>query len=88
MKTRFTDEHVIQMIKKQEAVEKTADVCGRYGISQGTVYKYKSKYGGMEPSGAKKLRALEAENAKLKKLLAEFLRLNDLSILRTETHTA
>ena len=42
-----------------------------YGISQGTFYKYKSKYGGMEPSDAKKLRALEAENAKLKKLLAE-----------------
>lgn len=51
--------------------EKTADVYRRYGISQGTFCKYKSKYGGMEPSDAKKLRALEAENAKLKKLLAE-----------------
>lgn len=71
MKTRFTDEQIIQMIKEQEAGEKTADVCRRYGISQGTFYKYKSKYGGMEPSDAKKLRALEAENAKLKKLLAE-----------------
>jgi putative transposase len=59
------------MIKEQEAGEKTADVCRRYGISQGTFYKYKSKYGGMEPSDAKKLRALEAENSKLKKLLAE-----------------
>ncbi|SMY10424.1 Transposase [Flavimaricola marinus] len=59
------------MIKEQEAGEKTADVCRRYGISQGTFCKYKSKYGGMEPSDAKKLRALEAENAKLKKLLAE-----------------
>ena len=71
MKTRFTDEQIIQMIKEQEAGEKTADVCRRYGISQGTFYKYKSKYGGMEPSDAKKLRALEAENSKLKKLLAE-----------------
>ena len=71
MKTRFTDEQIIQMIKEQEAGEKTADVCRRYGISQGTFYKYKSKYGGMEPSDAKKLRALKAESAKLKKLLAE-----------------
>ena len=71
MKPRFTDEQIILMIKEQEASEKTVDVCRRYGISQGTFYKYKSKYGGMEPSDAKKLRALEAENAKLKKLLAE-----------------
>lgn len=54
-----------------DAGEKTADVCRRYGISQGTFYKYKSKYGGMEPSEAKKLRALETEDAKIKKLLAE-----------------
>jgi putative transposase len=60
MKTRFTDEQIIQMIKEQEAGEKTADVCRRYGISQGTFYKYKSKYGGMEPSDAKKLRAVAA----------------------------
>jgi putative transposase len=53
-----------------EAGEKTADLCRRYGISQGTCYNYKSNYGGMEPSDAKRLRALEAENAKLKKLLA------------------
>lgn len=70
MKTRFTDEQIIRMIKEQKAGEKTADVCRRYGISQGTFYKYKSKYGGMEPSDTKKLRALESENAKLKKLLA------------------
>jgi putative transposase len=71
MKARFTDEQIIQMIKEQEAGERTADVCRRYGISQGTFYKYKSKYGGMEPSDAKKLRALESENARLRKLLAE-----------------
>lgn len=71
MKTAFTDEQIIQMVKEHETDEKTVDVCRRYGISQGTFYKYKSKYGGMESSDAKKLRALEGENAQLKKLLAE-----------------
>jgi len=71
MKKRFTDEQIIQMLREQEAGEKTADLCRRYGISQGTFYKYKSKYGGMEPSDAARLRVLEAENGKLKKLLAE-----------------
>ena len=45
MKKRFTDEQIIQMLKEQEAGEKTADLCRRYGISQGTFYKYKSKFG-------------------------------------------
>ena len=80
MKKRFTDEQIIQMLKEQEAGEKTADLCRRYGISQGTFYKYKSKYGGMEPSDAARLRTLEAENAKLKKLLAETML--DVSMLR------
>jgi putative transposase len=71
MKVRLTDEQIIAMIKEQEAGEKTADVCRRHGISSATFYKYKSKYGGMEPSDAKRLRALEDENGKLKKLLAE-----------------
>ena len=71
MKARFTDEQIIGMIKEQESGEKTADVCRRHGISSATFYKYKSKYGGMEPSDAKRLRALEDENGKLKKLLAE-----------------
>jgi len=71
MKKRFSDEQIIQMLKEQEAGEKTADLCRRYGISQGTFYKYKSKYGGMEPSDAARLRTLESENARLKKLLAE-----------------
>jgi putative transposase len=71
MKARFTDEQIIAMIKEQEAGEKTADVCRRHGISSATFYKYKSKYGSMEPSDAKRLRALEDENGKLKKLLAE-----------------
>ncbi|MFT5047440.1 MAG: putative transposase [Yoonia sp.] len=71
MKARFTDEQIIAMINKQEAGEKTADVCRRNGISSATFYKYKSKYGGIEPSDAKRLRALEDENGKLKKLLTE-----------------
>lgn len=71
MKARFTDEQIIQMLKEHEAGEKAADICRRYGISQGTFYKYKGKYGGMEPSDAKRLRALEVENTRLKKLLAE-----------------
>ena len=57
------------MIKEQESGENTADVCRRHGISSATFYKYKSKYGGMEPSDAKRSRALEDENGKLKKLL-------------------
>lgn len=80
MKARFTDAQIIAMIKEQEAGEKTADVCRRYGISSATFYKYKSKYGGMEPSDAKLLRAFEDENSKLKKLLAE--QMLDNSMLR------
>ncbi len=71
MKARFTEKQIIAMIREREAGEKTADVCRRHGISSATFYKYKSKYGGIEPSDAKRLRALEDENGKLKKLLAE-----------------
>jgi len=71
MKKRFTEEQIIGILKEQESGERTADVCRRHGISQATFYKYKSKYGGLEVSDARKLRALEDENNKLKKLLAE-----------------
>lgn len=71
MKARFTDEQIIAMIKEQGSGEKTADVCRRHGISSATFYKYKSKYGVRQPSDAKRLRALEDESGKLKKLLAE-----------------
>ena len=71
MKKRLTDEQIISILKEQEAGERTSDVCRRHGISQATFYKYKAKYGGMELSDARKLKALESENAKLKKLLAE-----------------
>ncbi len=69
--TTQSDEQIISMLKEQEAGERTADVCRRHGISQATFYKYKAKYGGMESSDASKLKALEDEDAKLKKLLAE-----------------
>ena len=71
MKRRFTEEQIIWMLKEQEAGMKTADVCRKHGISEATFYKYKAKFGGMEVSDARRLRALEDENAKLKKLLAE-----------------
>ena len=69
--SRFTDEQIIGMIKEQEAGTSTADVCRKHGISTASFYKYKAKFGGMEVSDARKLKALEDENAKLKKLLAE-----------------
>ena len=80
MKPRFTDEQIIQMLKEQAAGERTAEVCRRYAISQGTFYKYKSKFGGMEPSDARRLRVLEDENARLKKLVAE--QMLDITMLR------
>ncbi len=59
------------ILREQEGGQKTADVCRRHGISEATFYKYKAKFGGMDVSDARKLRALEDENSKLKKLLAE-----------------
>ena len=70
-RSRFTEEQIIGILREQEAGQKTADVCRRHGISEGTFYKWKSKYGGMDVSDAKRLKALETENASLKKLLAE-----------------
>lgn len=70
-RSRFTEEQIIAILKEQEAGVKTADVCRKHGISDATFYKYKAKYGGMDVSEARKLNALEDENAKLKKLLAE-----------------
>jgi len=70
-RSRFTEEQIIGILKEQEAGAKTADVCRKHGISDATFYKYKAKYGGMEVSEARKLKALEEENAKLNKLLAE-----------------
>ena len=69
--SRFTEEQIIGILREQEAGAKTSDVCRKHGISSATFYKWKAKYGGLEVSDAKRLKALENENAKLKKLLAE-----------------
>jgi len=70
-KARFTEEQIIAILRQQEAGAATADVCRQHGISSPTFYKWKAKFGGMDVSDAKRLRALADENAKLKKLLAE-----------------
>jgi putative transposase len=68
---RFTEEQVIGVLKEAEAGAKTRELCRRHGISEATFYNWKAKYGGMTVSEARRLRELEAENAKLKRLLAE-----------------
>ncbi len=70
-KQRFTEEQIIAVLNEQEAGAKAADVCRKHGISEATFYNWKAKFGGMDVSEAKRLKALEDENAKLKKLLAE-----------------
>lgn len=79
-KQRFTEEQIIGVLKEQEAGVKAADLCRKHGISEATFYNWKAKYGGMEVSEAKRLKALEDENAKLKKLLAE--QMLDVAALR------
>lgn len=71
MKKRFTEEQIIGILKEAEAGMKVAEVCRKYGISEATYYNWKAKFGGMTVSDAQRLRALEQENSKLKRLLAE-----------------
>jgi putative transposase len=78
-RNRFNEEQIIGILKEQEAGSKTADLCRRHGIAESTFYKWKAKYGGMEVSEAKRLKALEDENARLKKLLAESM-LNEAAL--------
>ncbi len=68
---RFSDEQVIGVLKEHEAGGKVDDICRRHAISIATFYTWRKKYGGMEASDAKRLRALVAENAKLKRIVAE-----------------
>ena len=69
--SRFSDEQIIGILREHEAGNATADICRKYGISSATFYKWKAKYSGLSISDAKRLKALEDENTKLKKLLAE-----------------
>ena len=68
---RFTEEQIIGVLKEHELGTKTSDLCRKHGFSEATFYNWKSKFGGMDVSEAKRLKALETENAKLKRLLAD-----------------
>ena len=70
-KSRFTEEQIIAILTEQERGLATAEVCRKHGVSQGTFYKWKAKYGGMDVSDARKLKALETGNGRLKRLLAD-----------------
>ena len=70
-KARLTEEQIIGILQEHEAGAKYADLCRKHGMSEGTFYAWKAKYGGMDLSDAKRLKQLEDENAKLKRLLAD-----------------
>ena len=79
-RSRFSDEQIIGILKEHQAGLSATELCRKHGISDATFYKWRSKYGGMEVSEAKRLKTLEEENARLKKLLAESMM--DVSTLR------
>ena len=70
-KSRFSEEQIIEILKQSEAGAKTNDVCRQHGISAATLYAWRSKYGGLEMSEAKRLKQLEDENWKLKRIVAD-----------------
>ena len=70
-RNRFTDEQIIGILKEHEAGAPVSELCRKHGVSDASIYKWKAKFGGMDVSEAKRLKQLEDENAKLKKLLAE-----------------
>ena len=79
-RSKYSEEQVIGILKEHDAGLSTAEICRKYGVSNATFYKWRGKFGGMEVSDARKLKALEDENRKLKKLLAELML--DVSTLR------
>ena len=70
-KSRFTEEQIIAILREQEAGVPVTELCRKHGVSSPTLYKWKAKFGGLDVSEARRLRALEDENAKLKRLLAD-----------------
>jgi putative transposase len=70
-RSRFTEDQIIGILKEHEAGVAVADLCRKHGVSNASIYKWKAKYGGMDVSEARRLKALEDENGKLKKLLAD-----------------
>jgi putative transposase len=79
-RSKFPDETIIGILREHEAGLPTADLCRKSGISDATFYKWRAKYGGMDASDTRKLRAIEEDNRRLKKLLAESML--DVSTLR------
>jgi putative transposase len=70
-RSRFTEEQIIGILKEHEAGVPVSELCRKHGVSDASIYKWKAKYGGMDVSEAKRLKALEDENAKLKRMLAD-----------------
>ncbi len=79
MKKRYSEEQIIKFLKEADAGVPVKELCRRHGFSEASYYLWRSKFGGMDVSDAKRLKALEAENAKLKKLLAEALLENEVT---------
>ena len=84
-RSRFSEEQIIAILKEQEAGVPVSELCRKHGVSDASIYKWKAKYGGMDVSEAKRLKALEDENAKLKRMLADVMldnvALKDLLVL-------